>query len=133
MTTQPPSANGDLSRPVPTPRVLIARALARQCPICGDKRIWTGWFGLRDACPTCGYIFIRESGYFLGAYALNLIAAELITMIVLTWLLIGTGWEWWEIELVVLPMAVILPLLFFPYARGLWMALDLVVHPNNQR
>lgn len=101
--------------------------------MCGHHDIWKGWFSLRDECPNCGYVFLRESGYFLGAYALNLIIAEFITMIVLTYLLIGTDWEWWQIELVVLPMAVGLPLLFFPYARGLWMALDLALHPRNQR
>jgi uncharacterized protein (DUF983 family) len=133
MTTETPPSDGDLSRATPSPRTLVARAIARRCPICGDTRIWKDWFSLRDACPNCGYVFIRESGYFLGALALNLIVAELLTMIVLTWLLIGTAWEWWEIELLVLPMAVILPLIFFPYARGLWMALDLAVHPPNQR
>ena len=101
--------------------------------MCGHSQIWKGWFSLHDECPKCHYVFLRESGYFLGAYALNLIIAEFITMIVLTYLLIGTGWEWWQIELVVLPLAVGLPLLFFPYARGLWMALDLAFHPRNQR
>jgi uncharacterized protein (DUF983 family) len=123
----------DVDRPVPPAPALVGHALRRRCPICGERSIWKGWFSLKDACPNCGYVFLRESGYFLGAYALNLIIAELITMVVLVWLLVRTDWEWWVIELIVIPMAIGLPLLLFPYARGLWMALDLTFHPRNQR
>ena len=91
MTVPPPTTGGNSPLLAPAPRTLVARAFARRCPICGDDRIWKGWFNLRDACPNCDYVFIRESGYFLGALALNLIVAELITMIVLTYLLIGTS------------------------------------------
>ena len=88
---------------------------------------------LVDSCPNCGYVFRREGGYFLGAYALNLVVAEFIAMFVLVALLVWTAWEWWEIELVVLPLAIGLPILFFPFSRGLWMALDLTFTPKNQR
>jgi uncharacterized protein (DUF983 family) len=128
-----PRSKSNAGRSVPPPSTRIGRAFRRQCPVCGEPSIWKGWFALRDACPNCGYVFLRESGYFLGAYALNLIIAELITMAVLTWLLVRTDWEWWAVELVVIPMAIGLPLLLFPYARGLWMALDLTFHPRNQR
>ena len=112
---------------------LVGRAFKRQCPVCGNGGIWKNWFTLRDHCPTCGYTFRREGGYFLGAYALNLIVAEFITMAILIFLLIRTDWEWWEIELVVIPLAIGLPLIFVPYSRGLWMALDLTFTPKNQR
>ena len=112
---------------------LIGRALKRQCPVCGYHPIWTGWMTLVDSCPNCGYVFRREGGYFLGGYALNLVVAEFIAMFVLVALLVWTAWEWWEIELVVLPLAIGLPILFFPFSRGLWMALDLTFTPKNQR
>ncbi|HEX3304486.1 MAG TPA: DUF983 domain-containing protein [Thermomicrobiales bacterium] len=112
---------------------LIGRAFRRQCPVCGYHPIWKGWMTLVDSCPNCGYVFRREGGYFLGAYALNLIVAEFIAMFVLVALLVWTAWEWWEIELVVLPLAIGLPILFFPFSRGLWMALDLTFTPKNQR
>ena len=62
--------------------VLLARALMRRCPLCGTRGVFRNWFTLRDACPHCRYRFDREDGYFLGAYALNLIVAELITVAV---------------------------------------------------
>jgi uncharacterized protein (DUF983 family) len=117
-------------RSIPT---LVARALKRQCPICGHREIWRNYLSLKDECPNCGYVFAREHGYFLGAYALNLIVAEFIAMAVLIALLIWTDWEWWVIEIIVIPLAIALPFVFFPFSRGLWMALDLVFHPENQR
>lgn len=112
---------------------LLARAFKRQCPVCGGRGIYAGWMTIKDECPTCGYAFVRESGYFLGALAVNIIVAELISMLILAVLLIWTAWRWWQIELLVLPLALGLPFLFLPFARGIWMALDLTIQPRNQR
>lgn len=117
----------------PPPKTLFKRAVRRQCPICGSGGIFNGWLSLKDECPTCGYVFIREHGYFLGAMAVNVVVAELISMAILIALLIFTALKWWEVELIVLPIALGLPFLFIPYARGLWMALDITFHPKNQR
>ena len=57
---------------------LVGRALRRRCPYCGGGGIFRGWFSLRERCPTCGVAFEREDGYFLGAYAVNLIVAEFV-------------------------------------------------------
>ena len=65
-----------------TPRnrflVTMRRALTRRCPYCGGPGIYEGYFALRERCPSCGVRFEREEGYFLGAYALNLIVAEFL-------------------------------------------------------
>jgi uncharacterized protein (DUF983 family) len=118
---------------VPALGTLLKRAARRQCPNCGGSGIYNGWISIKDECPTCGYVFVRESGYFLGALAINIVVAELLSMIILVALLIWTAWTWWQVELVVLPLALGLPFLFIPFARGLWMALDLRIQPRNQR
>ena len=56
----------------------MGRALSRRCPYCGSPGIYDGYFALRERCPRCGVRFEREEGYFLGAYALNLIVAEFL-------------------------------------------------------
>ena len=56
----------------------MRRALSRRCPYCGSPGIYDGYFALRERCPRCGVRFEREEGYFLGAYALNLIVAEFL-------------------------------------------------------
>ena len=113
-------------------RALLGRALARRCPYCGGSGIFKGWFGLRDRCPTCGVSFDREEGYFLGAYAVNLIVAETIALVIALALLFGTELRradlLWQ-EAIAVGLAVAMPLLFFPFSRTLWIALDLMLDP----
>lgn len=115
---------------------LLGRALTRRCPYCGAGHIFQGWFALRDRCPTCGTKFEREEGYFLGAYAINLIVAEIVGLGTAMILIFGTRLRhadliWQEVVAVIL--AVGLPVVFFPFSRTLWMALDLRLHPPVSR
>jgi uncharacterized protein (DUF983 family) len=114
-------------------RVLLARAFRRRCPLCGAKGIFKNWFTIHERCPNCGYQFARESGYFLGAYPLNLVAAEIIPIGAMIALLIWTDISWILLEAILIPLAVGLPFLFFPYAQMIWMAIDLFITPVNQR
>jgi uncharacterized protein (DUF983 family) len=111
----------------PRLRTLLKRALTRRCPQCGARGIFRNYWSLRDRCPRCGYRFDREEGYFLGAYAINLLAAEFITIALLIYFLVRTDYSWVVLELIFIPMAVGLPILFFPFSRTLWMAIDLMV------
>lgn len=116
----------------PRLRSLLGRALARRCPYCGGSGIFKGWFGLRECCPTCGVSFDREEGYFLGAYAVNLIVAEILALALALGLIFGTGLRradlLWQ-EAIAIGLAVALPLLFFPFSRTIWIALDLMLDP----
>jgi uncharacterized protein (DUF983 family) len=117
----------------PRLRVLLARAAGRRCPLCGAKGIFKNWFTMKERCPRCGYHFARESGYFLGSYPLNLIAAEIIPVGLMVALLVWTDISWILLEAILIPLAVGLPFLLFPYAQMLWMAIDLFITPVNQR
>lgn len=113
-------------------RTLTGRALRRRCPYCGGGNVFAGWFALKDRCPTCGVSFEREDGYFLGAYALNLIVAESLGLGLALSLIFGTPLS--EIDLIwqeaiAVSLAVGLPVLFFPFSRTVWIALDLLVDP----
>jgi uncharacterized membrane protein YdbT with pleckstrin-like domain len=88
---------------------------------------------MKEYCPRCGYEFNREHGYFLGAYPLNLIAAEIIPVSLLIVLLIFTNLSWIWLEVILIPLAVGLPFLLYPYARMIWMVIDLFFQPVNQR
>ena len=114
-------------------RTLLKRAILLRCPQCGGRKIYKNWFTIHENCPTCGYQFAREGGYFLGAYVLNLLAAEFIPIGLMVALLVWTTLNWLLLEAILIPLAVGLPLLFFPFAQCLWMALDLLITPENQR
>ena len=111
---------------------LLIRAVRRRRPECDAKGIFSNWLSIKRECPNCGYVFERESGYFLGAYAVNLLAAEFITIALLIFFFIRTDYSWVVLEVIFISMGVILPLLFFPYSRMIWMAFDLFFTHENQ-
>ena len=104
---------------------LFKRALLLQCPQCGSRGIFVHPWSIHDCCPTCGYKFTNEEGYFLGAYALNLLVAEIIGLgAVLVFLLRSDLSLLWQ-EILAITAAVLLPVIFYPWSRTLWMAFDL--------
>lgn len=129
MTTPAPPTPWNLP-PSGWPRLwaLLTRALRRRCPYCGSPGIFRTWFSLHETCPRCGASFNREDGYFLGAYAINLIVAEFLGLGLVIFLLVKTDLRLLWMEIIAVAVAVGLPLLFFPFARTLWMALDLFVN-----
>jgi uncharacterized protein (DUF983 family) len=114
-------------------RTVFGRALLLRCPYCGGRGIFKSWFDLKDTCPTCGTRFEREDGYFLGGYAINLIVAEFLAvgLVVLFWLLASPSVL--ALQIVGVVLAGGLPILFFPFSRTFWMALDLQLHPPGTR
>ena len=112
---------------------LVGRALRRRCPYCGGAGIFAGYFSLRDRCPTCGVPFDREEGYFLGAMLVNLLVAEFITVAVAVSLMVFTDLSLVPLEIIAVSLAVGLPILFYPYARMLWMAVDLHFDPPERQ
>jgi uncharacterized protein (DUF983 family) len=117
---------------LPRKRVMLARALRKRCPICGGGPLFTGWFRMKDHCPSCGLRTRRgEDGYTLGALWFNLFLAELITMTVFVTTLART---WpnppWDMLQVAGPIeAIVMPLLVWPFARTLFLAFDLSFRP----
>jgi uncharacterized protein (DUF983 family) len=110
----------------------LQRAFTRRCPYCGGKGIFSSYLALRECCPRCGVRFEREDGYFLGAYAFNLVFSEILGLGLAIYLIFFTvlrdaGLIWQEV--IAISLAVIFPIIFFPYSRGVWMAVDVAFHP----
>jgi uncharacterized protein (DUF983 family) len=113
----------------------MQRAFTRRCPYCGSPGIYESYFALLERCPRCGVRFEREEGYFLGAYALNLIAAEFIGLGLALFLIFKTDLRHlslvWQ-EVIAVALAIAFPVTFFPFSRTVWIAIDLIFHPPGQ-
>ena len=110
----------------------ILWALARRCPNCGSGNAFRSYLHQRDACSTCGIRLDRgERDFFIGAYTVNLIVAELLVffgglaVLRLTWpdvpwdaLMYGLG-----------ALMLIAPIVLYPYSRQIWLAADLILRP----
>lgn len=112
--------------------VVLARAFTRRCPNCGGRNVFRSYHRHRDACPDCGIRLDRgESDFFIGAYTLNLIAAELLvvagglTVLVTTWP--DVPWDLLMYGLAALMIAA--PVVLYPFSRQLWLATDLIFRP----
>lgn len=110
---------------------LIKRGLLLRCPYCGQGNIIKYPFWIKDCCPRCGYRFAPESGYFVGGYALNLVVVEIIGLIAVIIILLRSNLSLYQQEVIGIGAAILLPIVFFPWSRTLWMALDLTVQGDS--
>ena len=113
---------------------MAARALILRCPRCGGGGIMRNYFNLKDRCPTCNLVFTRgESGdYWLGGFTVNFIVAEFAAVILTVIFVLATlpDVPWSTVGFTALASATILPIVFFPFSRTLWLALDLFARPT---
>jgi uncharacterized protein (DUF983 family) len=109
---------------------MLTRGLARRCPWCGRGHLFRSWFRMIERCPRCGLRFEREEGAFLGAMALNYGVAGVVFMAVLIgWLIL----DWPDVRvapLVLTGMGITaaVVVLFWPFSKTLWAAVDLMLH-----
>jgi uncharacterized protein (DUF983 family) len=117
-----------------TARQKAGRAILLRCPRCGGRGILKGWLSLKERCPTCGLALQRgeDSDFWLGAYAINLVVAESLAVIVGLIVLRATWPAYRAAQWTAIVGAVLLPLVFFPFSRTLWLAWDLSFRPREE-
>jgi uncharacterized protein (DUF983 family) len=125
MTRQPPPTYR-------TTLAMIMRALTLRCPHCGSRGVLKSWFQLKERCPRCKLHLHREEGdYFLGAYMIMLIAVEMLfgfgflVVLIVTW----PNPPWEAIQWVGAIILLAGVLIAYPFAKTLWLAIDLIFRP----
>lgn len=119
---------------MPSTGRMLRRGLRRRCPRCGERGVFASWFTMVDACPGCGLRFEREHDFFLGGYVINLAVTEGLLLIGLfVFILVAVSGDADVPVVPVLVVAAVLavggPLLFFPFSRTIWAAIDLAMRP----
>jgi uncharacterized protein (DUF983 family) len=117
----------------PTAGRLLGRALRRRCPVCGRGAMFAGWFSLRARCDDCGFAFERDEAedYWLGAFLLNFIVTEVAFAALLLAVLVATWPDppWSPLIWIGAIQMVVAPIAFYPFAKALWLAVDLMFRP----
>ena len=87
---------------------------------------------MRESCPDCQMILDRgEADYFLGGYTVNFLVSELLIVlggglgIVLTW----PDVPWTLITWSLVVLMILAPIVFYPFSKTLWLAVDLIFRP----
>lgn len=105
---------------------LVARGLMRRCARCGEGDQFSRWFIMRAECRRCGLVFEREDGYWLGAMTLNFAITEALFLVVLVGTMVATWPDvpWGKLLAAVLASNLVVPLLFYPISKTLWVGLE---------
>lgn len=107
------------------------RGLLRRCSFCGSDQVFEGYFKMRERCPRCNFKFDRIEGQRAGALGMNTIVTfGLLAVVVVAGLVVTYP----EFDLsVLLPatiaVAVVTPIVFYPFSRTLWNSIDLAMRP----
>lgn len=86
-----------------------------------------------ESCPACRLDFERrEQGYIVGAYMLNIVAAELIWLAGFLGVLVATWPDppWGLLRYGSAALVLVLPLITYPFSKTLFLAMDLAVRPE---
>lgn len=114
MRIEPPNSLGEA----------FSRGVGLRCPVCAKGKLFTGFLRMHKACPECGFHFERAPGYFLGSTYINYGATTLLT----TWTYMVLRFGFGTSKAVLIPalalFCVIFPVVFFRYARSLWLSFD---------
>jgi uncharacterized protein (DUF983 family) len=109
---------------------LVYRALRLRCPLCGQGRLFRGWFRMHAQCGECGASFEREPGFYLGSIYFNYGLTALITAIAYPVLMFNGVPDKYLIP-GTLAFAILFPMWFFRYARSLWLGFDQFMDPRK--
>jgi uncharacterized protein (DUF983 family) len=110
---------------------MLARGLARRCPLCGSGHLFRTFFLVKERCPRCNFPIHREEGHWIGAIGMNTVVsfgALLVTLLVVFVL----TWDDRSGAAVFIPafaVAIVVPVLFFGPSQTLWSAIDLWMRP----
>jgi uncharacterized protein (DUF983 family) len=115
---------------------MLLRGALRRCPRCGSGGVFTTWFRLGERCPRCGLRLERENDFFLGGYVINLAVTEgLLALALLAYVLrldAEPGTSLVPVLVAGVIISVVLPVLFYPFSRTIWMAIDLAMRPVSR-
>jgi uncharacterized protein (DUF983 family) len=86
---------------------------------------------MADLCPACGLRYEREDGYWVSAMIVNTVVTEALFGIFFVAALLATipDVPWLPLLAVAAVTNVVVPVLFYPLSKTVWVAIDLFFHP----
>jgi uncharacterized protein (DUF983 family) len=109
------------------------RGLRLRCPLCGRGKLFRGLFRMHETCSNCGIKYEREAGFFLGSIYINYGLTALVVAVAYPILLFNKVVAERALLLSALAFVLVFPLVFFRFARSLWLAFDQYWDPRPVR
>jgi uncharacterized protein (DUF983 family) len=114
---------------------LLSRGIRLRCPHCGKGHLWNSWLELKPKCPVCGLRTDRgEEDFFNGGMMWNIVFSEfaLLGVGLLIGILTWPEVPWTLMQWVGIALMVVVPLLFYPFSLGFWLANDIWIRPITE-
>jgi uncharacterized protein (DUF983 family) len=110
----------------PSRGLMLWRGLRRKCARCGEGKLFRRWVLMVETCPHCHLKFEREPGYWVGAIAMNTAVIGFLFAVVLVAFSAATVPDipWVTLLIIELPLMAIGPVLFYPFSKTIWVAVD---------
>ncbi len=107
------------------------RALTLACPNCGGRGLFRGYFNMKHRCPTCNLNFDRNPGSYIGGIGLNTVFSffVLAMAVIVTFVVTPDDTPLWQLLIFPLAIALIVPLVFFPFSKSLWVSFEYLASP----
>lgn len=115
---------------------LFTRAALKHCPRCGAGDLFHGWWKMKERCPKCDLHFEGrpEEGHFLGAITINTgLTAGILLLGIWLYVIVlalsdGDGPPIWFVVATSAALAVILPAIFYPFTKTIWVACEITMN-----
>lgn len=116
---------------VPGKGTTLRRGLTLACPACGQRKLFRRWILMIEDCPRCGLHFERIEGHWVGAIGINTVVSFTMLLVAIGAGLIATFPDVPVAMLVgvCVLVAVVGPLLFYPFSKTIWTAIDVAMRP----
>ena len=118
------------------PRSIILtlwRCLKLLCPACGKASIVERPFNLKYRCTACGVVFKREEGFFVGAIMANVVATEVLILLVYFSCLLFTRFDERVTLTILFVVGLTFPLAFYHHSWSLWLGIDHLIEGLPKR
>jgi uncharacterized protein (DUF983 family) len=106
----------------------------KRCARCGSRGLFRRWFTMVERCPRCDLQFEREEGQWVGAMIVNFVVTEIAFLVALLGGLLLTWpdvpWLW--LTLVVAALNLLIPIVFYPTSKTIWVGIDLLMHRSER-
>lgn len=107
-----------------------------RCPYCLQTPLRKpgSWFEFKDGCPRCNYRYEREDGYFSGApwmVTYPILAVAVLSIVIGFSSDLGLGS--FKLMGAIALVAVMIGLGLYPFSRAIWMVLDHLLHPLQDK
>jgi uncharacterized protein (DUF983 family) len=106
---------------------ILSRCLRLRCPACGQASIVQRLFKIKVQCPSCGVLFNREQGFFVGPILINVVTTEAVILAAYFISLPFINNNYQRVLTLLFIIGIVFPISFYHYTWSIWLTFDHLV------